>query len=174
MRRKLTRYIRNEVQNAKAGKPSFINIKLNSLVDRDMINELYKSSRAGVRVRIIVRGICSLVPGIENISENIEAISIVDKFLEHSRIFIFCNNNAPLYYISSADWMIRNLDNRVEVAAPIYDPDIQNELKTFFDIQWQDNVKARNIDKDNTNDLRQTRDRKRCRAQVDIYKNLKD
>ena len=174
MRRKLTRYIRNEVQNAKAGKPSFINIKLNSLVDRDMINELYKSSRAGVRVRIIVRGICSLVPGIENISENIEAISIVDKFLEHSRIFIFCNNNAPLYYISSADWMIRNLDNRVEVAAPIYDPDIQNELKTFFDIQWQDNVKARNIDKDNKNDLRQTRDRKRCRAQVDIYKNLKD
>ena len=172
MRRKLTRLIRYEAKNAQNGLPSFINIKLNSLVDRDMINELYKASQAGVKIQIIARGICSLVPGVEGISENIEAISIVDKYLEHSRIFIFCNNNSPLYYISSADWMIRNLDNRVEVAAPIYDSDIQRELKTFFDIQWQDNTKSRYLDKENTNNLRRTKERKRCRAQVDIYKML--
>ena len=172
MRRKLTRLIRNEAKNAEAGKPSFINIKLNSLVDRDMINELYKASQAGVQIRIIARGICSLVPGIENISENIEAISIVDKYLEHSRIFIFCNNNEPLYFISSADWMIRNLDNRVEVATPIYDQDIQLELKTFFDIQWQDNTKSRYLDLENSNNLRRTVERKKCRAQIDIYKIL--
>ena len=172
MRRRLIRLIRNEVQNAEAGNPAFINLKLNSLVDRDMIGELYKASLAGVKVRIIARGICSLVPGIKGVSENIEAISIVDKYLEHSRVVIFCNNNQPLYYISSADWMIRNLDNRVEVAAPIYDPDIQKELDAFFEIQWRDNTKARHLSEEKINKMRRTKERKKCRAQSDIYRAL--
>lgn len=172
MRRKLIRMIRNEVHNAESGNPAFINMKLNSLVDRDMINELYKASQAGVKIRIISRGICSLVPGVKDVSENIEAISIVDKYLEHSRILIFCNNNQPLYYLSSADWMIRNLDNRVEVAAPIYDPDVQQELNTFFELQWLDNTKSRHLGKEKINKMRYTKERKKCRAQVDIYKML--
>jgi polyphosphate kinase len=172
MRRKLIRMIRNEIHNAESGNPAFVNLKLNSLVDRDMINELYKASQAGVKIRIISRGICSLVPGVKGVSENIEAISIVDKYLEHSRVLIFCNNNQPLYYISSADWMIRNLDNRVEVAAPIYDPDIQQELNTFFELQWQDNTKSRHLGKEKINEMRHTKERKKCRAQVDIYKML--
>jgi polyphosphate kinase len=172
MRKKLIRMIRNEAKNALADKPAYIHFKLNSLVDRDMINELYKASQAGVKIKIIARGICSLIPGAKGVSENIEAISIVDKYLEHSRIFIFCNNDQPLYYISSADWMIRNLDNRVEVAAPIYDPEIQKELKLFFDVQWRDNTKSRLLNVDNLNKLRQTKDRKKCRAQVDMYKIL--
>jgi polyphosphate kinase len=174
MRKKLIRLIRNESKNAAQGKPAYIHIKLNSLVDRDMISELYKASQEGVNIRIIARSICSLVPGVEGVSDNIEAISIVDKYLEHSRILIFCNDDNPLYYISSADWMIRNLDNRVEVAAPIYDPDIQKELRTFFDIQWADNTKARILDKEGSNKLRRTNERKKCRAQVDIYKVLKN
>ncbi len=172
MRRKLIRMIRNEVHNVESGNPAFINLKLNSLVDRDMINELYKASQAGVKIRIISRGICSLVPGVKDVSENIEAISIVDKYLEHSRILIFCNNNQPLYYLSSADWMIRNLDNRVEVAAPIYDPDVQQELNTFFELQWWDNTKSRHLGKEKINKMRHTKERKKCRAQVDIYKML--
>ncbi|MEJ2544826.1 MAG: polyphosphate kinase 1 [Calditrichaceae bacterium] len=172
MRKKLIRMIRNEAKNALVDKPAYIHFKLNSLVDRDMINELYKASQAGVKIKIIARGICSLIPGAKGVSENIEAISIVDKYLEHSRIFIFCNNDQPLYYISSADWMIRNLDNRVEVAAPIYDPEIQKELKLFFDVQWRDNTKSRLLNVDNLNKLRQTKDRKKCRAQVDMYKIL--
>ena len=101
-----------------------------------------------------------------------ELYSIVDKYLEHSRVMIFCNNDQPLYYISSADWMIRNLDNRVEVAAPIYDPDIKKELDTFFEIQWRDNIKSRYLNEDKINKMRRTKDRKKCRAQSDVYKIL--
>jgi polyphosphate kinase len=172
MRRKMISLIRKEASNAKAGKEAFIKLKMNSLVDRDMINELYKASQARVKIQIIARGICSLVPGLDGISENIEAISIVDKYLEHSRIFIFCNAGEETYYISSADWMIRNLDNRVEVATPIYDPELREELKTFFETQWQDNTKARALDLEGKNELRPFKGRKKCRAQIDIYKQL--
>ncbi|MBT8295763.1 MAG: polyphosphate kinase 1, partial [Gramella sp.] len=135
--------IQNEIDNARNGKPSGIRLKLNSLSDHGVIEKLYMASKAGVKVKLIVRGICCLVPGIEGLSENIEAISIVDKFLEHPRVFIFENNENPRVYISSADFMTRNLDQRVEISCPIYDVDIKQELIDTFEISWRDNVKAR-------------------------------
>jgi len=137
--------IEREVKNKKEGKAAGIQLKLNSLSDYRMIDKLYHASQAGVHIKIIVRGICCLIPGIKGLSENIEVISIVDKFLEHTRLYIFNNNNQPKYFISSADIMGRNLDTRVEISCPIYDGDIQKELQETFDISWQDNVKARLI-----------------------------
>ena len=148
-------------------------VKLNSLVDRAIINRLYEASQAGVKIKMIVRGICSLLPGIPGLSENIEIISIVDKYLEHSRIFIFCNGGDERYYISSADWMIRNLDNRVEVAAPIYDKQIQQELKNYLEIQFKDNTKARLINVPQDNPYRRVNSERKYRAQEDIYEFLK-
>ncbi|MEM9000073.1 MAG: polyphosphate kinase 1 [Bacteroidota bacterium] len=135
--------INNEIASAKAGKPAYIKIKMNSLTSYKMVDKLYEASRAGVKVQLIIRGVCCLVPGVEGMSENIAAISIVDKFLEHPRLFIFGNNENPKVYISSADWMTRNLDYRVEVGCPIYDEDIKQELLDTFEISWKDNVKAR-------------------------------
>ena len=116
---------------------------MNSLTSYKMVDKLYEASRAGVKVQLIIRGICCLVPGVKGMSENIEAISVVDKFLEHPRLFIFGNAGEPRIYLSSADWMTRNLDNRVEVGCPIYDPEIKQELLDTFEICWRDNVKAR-------------------------------
>jgi polyphosphate kinase len=135
--------INAEIKNAKEGKEAYIKIKVNSLSDYKMIDKLYDASRAGVKIQLIVRGICCLIPGVKGMSENIEAISIVDKFLEHPRMFIFGNEGDPKIYISSADWMTRNIDKRVEVTCPIYDEDIKKELLDTFDIGWSDNVKAR-------------------------------
>ena len=117
---------------------------------------------------MIVRGICCLVPGIEGMSENIEIISIVDKFLEHTRLFVFANEDDPKVYISSADWMTRNLHTRVEVTCPIYDQDIKNELLDMFDICWNDNVKARLINETQDNTYRRN-DNKKIRAQYETY-----
>jgi len=139
------RLIENEVTNKKEGKAAGIQLKLNSLSDYRIIDKLYGASQAGVSIKIIVRGICGLIPGVKGLSENIEVISIVDKFLEHTRLYIFNNNNEPKYFISSADIMGRNLDTRVEISCPIYDLEIQQELQDTFDISWQDNVKARLI-----------------------------
>ncbi len=139
------RLIDNEVINKREGKAAGIQLKLNSLSDYRMIDKLYEASQAGVSITIIVRGICCLIPGVKGQSENIEVISIVDKFLEHTRLYIFNNNNEPKYFISSADIMGRNLDTRVEISCPIYDLEIQQELQDTFDISWQDNVKARLI-----------------------------
>ena len=116
---------------------------MNSFTSYEMVDKLYEASNAGVKIQLIIRGICCLIPGIKGMSENIEAISIVDKFLEHPRMFIFGNEGNPKIYISSADWMTRNLDFRVEVGCPIYDEDIKQELLETFDISWKDNVKAR-------------------------------
>ncbi|WP_430409436.1 polyphosphate kinase 1 [Kordia sp.] len=135
--------INTEIKNAQEGNDAYIKIKVNSLSDYKIIDKLYDASRAGVKVQLIVRGICCLIPGVKGMSENIEAISIVDKFLEHPRMFIFGNNGNPKVYISSADWMTRNIDNRVEVSCPIYDEDIKQELLDTFNIGWSDNVKAR-------------------------------
>lgn len=135
--------IDNEIANAVAGKEAYIKIKMNSLTSYKMVDKLYEASRAGVKIQMIVRGICCLIPGVNGMSENIEAISVVDKFLEHPRIFIFANGGTPKVYISSADWMTRNLDYRVEVGCPIYDKDIKQELLDTFEISWKDNVKAR-------------------------------
>jgi len=177
MRNKLVNLIDREIKNAKIGKPAYIILKINNIVDGDMIHKLYQASQAGVKIKLIVRGICGLIPGVPGLSENIEAISIIDKYLEHARIFIFCNNNEEKYYISSADWMTRNLDNRVEVASPIYDVAIQKELRDIIDMQLRDNVKARIIDECQGNVYRRDPKGKEYRSQFDIYnyyKNLAD
>ncbi|MBX2829026.1 MAG: polyphosphate kinase 1, partial [Flavobacteriaceae bacterium] len=135
--------IDNEIANALVGKEAFIKLKMNSFTSYKMVDKLYEASRAGVKIQMIVRGICCLIPGVPGMSENIEAISVVDKFLEHPRVFIFGNDGDTKVYISSADWMTRNLDFRVEVGCPIYDPDIKQELLDTFEISWSDNVKAR-------------------------------
>ncbi|MGB1314318.1 polyphosphate kinase 1 [Bizionia paragorgiae] len=144
--------IDNEIENVKAGKPAYIRLKMNSISSYKMIDKLYEASKAGVKIQMIVRGICCLVPGVKGMSENIEVVSIIDKFLEHTRLYIFCNNDDPKVYISSADWMTRNIDNRVEVSCPIYQESIKSELLDTFDICWNDNVKARilNETQDNT------------------------
>lgn len=137
--------IDREINNKQHGKSAGIQLKLNSLSDYRMIDKLYEASKNKVPVKIVVRGICCLIPGIRGLSEHIEVISVVDKFLEHSRLYIFNNNDDPQYFISSADIMGRNLDTRVEISCPIYDSEIQKELQDTFDITWQDNVKARLI-----------------------------
>ncbi len=157
-----------EITNHKNGLPSGIKIKLNSLSDFKIINRLYDASRAGVKIQLIVRGICCLIPGVPGMSENIEVISIVDKFLEHPRLFIFENGGDPKYYISSADFMGRNLDNRVEISCPIYDPDIKQQLIDTFEISWSDNVKARVISDKQDNAYRNSSSTK-IRSQFKLY-----
>jgi len=142
-RNALYKLINTEIKNAQEGKEAYIKLKINSLSDYKIIDKLYDASRAGVKIQLIIRGICCLIPGVKGMSENIEAISIVDKFLEHPRMFIFGNNGDTKVYISSADWMTRNIDLRVEVSCPIYDEDIKKELIDTFNIGWSDNVKAR-------------------------------
>jgi polyphosphate kinase len=172
-RKKFMRLLEHEVELAKAGKKAEVLLKMNSLVDEEMISALYDASRAGVKVRIIVRGICALVPGIKSMSDNIEVISIVDKFLEHSRIYIFNNDGDTLYYLSSADWMTRNLDYRIEVSCPINDKKLQKEIRDILEIQWSDNTKARVMDKDQNNEHRTTKSKTKVRAQEAIYDYLK-
>jgi len=168
-RRRLNELIDTEISNAKKGIQAFIILKVNSLVDTDMIKRLYQANNAGVKIKIIVRGTCSLIPGISGQSENIEAISIVDKYLEHSRIFVFCNGGDELYFISSADWMPRNIDNRIEVSAPVLDNDLKSELRHILDIQLRDNVKARIIDETQSNPYRRQVGEKPVRSQQELY-----
>jgi polyphosphate kinase len=172
MRNHYLKTIANEIKNAKAGKEAWMIIKLNNLVDESIIKKLYKASQAGVRVRLIIRGICVLIPGIPGISENIEVVSIVDRFLEHSRVLVFCNGGDNLYYITSADWMMRNFDNRIEVACPVFDKQIQQELWQMLTIQLADNVKARVIGPEKPNQYKSTEGRS-IRSQIEIYKYLK-
>ena len=146
--------IKNEIKNAKRGKDAFIKIKLNNITNYEMIKELYKAAEEGVKIYLIVRGICCLIPDQKNTHNNIELISIVDKFLEHTRMFIFCNNGKNKTYISSADWMTRNLDNRVEVTIPIEDEKISNQLNEIFSIYWNDNQKSRCVNSENNNEYR--------------------
>lgn len=147
----LFKLIDTEIENVKLGKQAYIKLKMNSISNYKMIDKLYKASNAGVNIQMIVRGICCLIPGIPKMSENIEVISVVDRFLEHTRLFIFANDDEPKVFISSADLMTRNIDNRVEVTCPIYDSDIKQELIDTFHICWNDNVKARIINKDQNN-----------------------
>lgn len=146
MKKQLIALIEQETIHAKNGQEAYIKAKMNSLVDTDIIKKLYEASNAGVKIQLIIRGICCLVPGIPKSSENIEVISIIDRFLEHSRLFIFCNNSEEKYFLASADWMSRNLMNRIECAFPIYDQDLQKTLRDIFDLQWNDPLKARIID----------------------------
>lgn len=172
-RSSLNKLIEKEIQNHKLGLPSGIRLKMNSLSDSKLISRLYKASRAGVKIQLIVRGICRLIPGIEGMSENIEVISVVDKFLEHTRKFIFENAGDTKVYISSADFMTRNIDNRVEITCPIYDEDIKKELIEVFNICWNDNVKARIIDKEQSNQYKNTSEDK-YRSQFVLYDYYKE
>ena len=142
-RSRFTKLIDREIHNVIMGRPAYINLKMNSLSDHPIIDKLYEASNAGVKIKLQIRGICSLIPGVKGMSENIQAVSIVDYFLEHTRSYIFCNNGDPEVFISSADIMTRNLDGRVEVTCPIYDQDIKNQIIDTFDIGWKGNVKAR-------------------------------
>lgn len=166
--------IENEIKNHRSGKVSGIKLKLNSLSDFKMINKLYDASNAGVKIKLIVRGICCLIPGVKGMSENIEAISIIDKFLEHPRVYIFKNAGNDKVYISSADFMGRNLDNRVEISCPIYDEGIKKEIIDTFDISWNDNVKARIINKEQDNQYRVTDSTNRIRSQFKLYDYYKE
>jgi polyphosphate kinase len=146
MKKQLLQLIDQEARNAREGKPAYIKAKMNSLVDTDIIQKLYEASNAGVNIQLIVRGICCLVPNVPRSSENIEVKSIIDRFLEHARLFIFCNDSNEKYYLSSADWMTRNLVNRIECAFPIYDIYNQKIISDIFNLQWNDPKKARKID----------------------------
>ncbi len=165
--------IETEIANAKAGREAYMILKMNSLEDSRMINKLYEANRAGVDVKLIIRGICCLVPGVEDMSENIRAISILDRFLEHARVYIFANGGKEKMYIASADWMTRNLDRRVEVSAPIHDANLYAELRQIIDIQWIDNVKAREIDAEFSNKYRLSLPTATpVRAQLETYRYL--
>lgn len=173
MRKRIVQLINREIRNAKSGKPAYIILKLNNLVDPAMIKKLYEAGSHGVKIKLIVRGICSLVAGVKGLSDNIEAISVVDKFLEHSRVFIFCNNEDEKYFLSSADWMTRNLDHRSEVAVPIYDINIQQQIRKIIDLLWSDNTKARVLGSKQDNEYRKNNSPVIVRAQEDTYRLFK-
>ena len=169
----LSRLIQNEIDNKKAGKPAGIRLKLNSISSYKMVDKLYAASGAGVPIQMIVRGICCIIPQVPGLSENIEIVSIIDRFLEHPRVYIFENAGDPKIYISSADFMTRNIENRVEVACPIYDKDLQKQIIDTFEIAWNDNVKGRYINQDPQNAMKPIDDTK-VRSQWDIYQYFKD
>jgi len=169
MRRKFYEFINNEIYNSIEGKTGKITAKFNSLEDNRIIKILYNANRAGVKIQILCRGICKLIPGVPGLSENIEVRSIVDKYLEHARVFIFHNDGNEIYFLGSADWMKRNLSRRIEVAFPIYDAQIKNEIKTYLNIQLEDNVKARIIDEKQKNEYFSGNPDKKIRSQIEIY-----
>ncbi len=164
---RLKKLIKNEITNAKKGNSAWIKVKINNLTSHSIIKSLYEASRNGVKIQMIIRGICCLVPGIKNMSENIEVISIVDRFLEHTRFMIFNNNNNNKVFISSADWMTRNLDNRVEVTCPIFQDDLKNEINQIFEIYWKDNVKSTPVNSNNNSS--KTKSKKKHRSQIMMY-----
>ena len=167
--RSLIKLIDNEIENSHNGIKAEINIKINSITSYKIIDKLYDASISGVKINMIVRGVCCLIPGIKGLSENIRVISVVDKFLEHSRIFSFHNGGDLKVYLSSSDLMTRSLDNRVEVTFPVYDKDIINQVMETFKISWGDNVKSRNVNGENHNSFVPKNSEKSIRSQWDIY-----
>lgn len=165
-------FIQREIIHAQQGKPAAIYLKLNAITDKPLINKLYEASCAGVKIRMIVRGICTLVPQIAGLSENIEVTSVVDRFLEHARVYIFENEGLRDTFISSADWMPRNIDNRVEAGVKIFDPDLKKIIWDIFTIQASDNVKARIINQELNNCYVQRGNKKKIRSQLAIYNYL--
>lgn len=146
MKTRILRMFDNEIKNAQAGRPAWVKIKINHITDTDMVQKMYEASRAGVRIDALVRGNCSLVPGVAGVSDNIRIVGIIDRYLEHSRILIFCNNERPRYFIGSADWMPRNLVNRIEVMAPVYDDDMRRDLLRTVDLGLHDTTNGRLVD----------------------------
>jgi polyphosphate kinase len=173
MRKELLANINREIRQAKAKKPAAIILKLNSLNDQELILRLHEAARAGVQVRLIIRGIYCPLTAPKKQAFPLEAISIVDEYLEHARVMIFHNQGEEKVFISSADWMIRNLDHRVEAAIPIFHPDLARELKDIIHIQLRDNVKARKLDAHLSNNYVPSDGKKPCRSQVEIYKYLR-
>ncbi|MFA7448167.1 MAG: polyphosphate kinase 1 [Weeksellaceae bacterium] len=171
-RKKLMKFIKKEIKNHNKGLPSGINFKLNSLSDKETIDMLYEASKAGVKIRLVVRGIHCLIPGIPGVSENIESVSVIDKFLEHPRVYWFKNGGEDRVFISSADMMERNLDARVEVASPIYDPSIKKLVMDTFDLSFNDNVKARYHDADESLTYKRN-NLPKLRSQFETYNYLK-
>ncbi|MEZ4843732.1 MAG: polyphosphate kinase 1 [Bacteroidia bacterium] len=168
-RNSLIELIKGQIQRQKSGKTGYVLIKLNNLVDKDLITKLYEAADLGVKIDLIVRGICSLVPD----HKNINAISILDKYLEHARIFVFGKGKNRKVFISSADWMTRNLDYRIEVTTPIYESKLQDQIIEFLRIQLSDNVKARNFDKSMKNEYVRN-DSKAIRSQIEFYNYLSE
>lgn len=173
MRKKIGRLIDQEISHARKGKPAAITIKINSLSDEKMIGKLYEASNAGVQIRLIVRGICCLVPGIKGFSENIKVISIVDRYLEHARVYTFAGGGKERVYLSSADLMTRNLDRRFEIGFPVFNREHRRQIREMLDLQWKDNTKSRIIGKLQLNRYRKQRGKESHRAQRDIYNYLK-
>ncbi len=171
-RRRITELIDVEIKNAKEGKPAYMVIKLNNLVDEELVRKLYKASQAGVKIQMLIRGICSLMAGIPGLSENIEIRSVLDRYLEHSRVMIFANGGNERIFIGSADWMGRNLDMRIEVITPIYDTEIKKNIRKIINIQLNDNTKARTIDADLKNEYWMS-DGPQVQSQVAIYAHYK-
>ena len=145
--------IDNEIENHHKGLPSGISLKLNNITNYTLVEKLYQASQAGVKIKMIVRGICCLVPGVKGLSENITVLSVVDKFLEHSRVIIFENAGEKKIYLSSADFMTRNIENRVEVACPVYDKELQQQILDTFELSWKDNTKARIVNQNPQNKM---------------------
>ncbi|MDU7506375.1 MAG: RNA degradosome polyphosphate kinase, partial [Clostridia bacterium] len=160
------------IANAQKGIPSGITLKINNLVDKGLVDRLYTASSSGVPVNLLVRGMCSLIPELEGISDNIRVISIVDRFLEHDRIYIFENGGDKKVYLSSADWMTRNIDYRIEVAAPLLDPRLKQQVLDIIDLLFSDTVKARYVDKELSNRYVPRGNRRKVRAQLAIHEYL--
>jgi len=173
LRDKFTELIDKEIELAKAGKEAYMILKMNSLEDWGMIEKIHEAGKAGVKIQLIIRGMCCMTSNIEEVNKNIEIISIIDRFLEHARVYIFGNDGDEIMYTASADWMTRNLDRRIEVAIPIYDKEVYQELRQIIDIQLADNVKARIIDAGQSNPYRKLPG-KSIRAQQEIYYLLKE
>jgi polyphosphate kinase len=174
MRKHFLNLIAKEIKFSKKKHDAKIQLKLNSLVDEELITQLYLAAKSGVNIELIIRGICCALTEQKAFKKPIKAISIIDEYLEHARILIFNNNNEPLIYISSADWMVRNLDHRVEVACPINDPSIKEELMTIFSLQSQENVKGRILDNEQLNlYVEKAEDTPVMRSQIEIYHYLR-
>lgn len=174
MRKKIISLIKTEIDNAKKGLPAYIFCKINHIVDEKIVEKLYEASNAGVKIKLLVRGNCALTTGVRRVSENIQALGIIDRHLEHSRVLIFANGGEERYFIGSADWMSRNLDNRVEVYTPVYDPEFQKQLKTVIEFGLKDNVKARIVDGSGKNELNITSDETPFRSQKELYQFYKN
>jgi polyphosphate kinase len=169
-RDRITALLDFEIEQAKGGNEAWLKLKINNFADTDLGLKLYEASRAGVKIQIICRSRFTIIPGIEGMSENIEAISIVDNYLEHSRFFIFNHGGQELTFIGSADWQTRNIDRRVEVTCPIYRPQLKNKLRKVFEFQWSDNQKARVLDSEMSNAMvPYEKKAKAVRSQKEVY-----
>ena len=171
MKNKFIRLINDEIRNKEAGKPAYIRIKINHITDIDMVKKLYEAAEHGVPIDLLVRGNCSLFTDLPELNKNIRIVGIIDRYLEHSRIFIFAAGGEEKIFIGSADWMPRNLDNRIEVVTPVYAPDIKEDLKKVVELGLNDTMQARIVDGTGTNNIQEiTEEKTVLRSQEELYK----